>query len=278
VPGRTLAQAMPPETHSLVGRDLEAPLLFELPGGSAAVFTCGGPGKDGPNEDAALLLVADGDRTLLAVADGMGGQNAGERASAAAVGALAVAVERYLGEGRTFREAILTGFEEANAAVLDLRLGAGTTLAAVGIEGRAMRAYHVGDSEVLAVGQRGRRKLQTVSHSPVGYAVEAGLLGEREALAHADRHIVSNALGDAEMRVDMSRKLELAARDTALLGSDGLFDNLHVGELVQIIRKGPLARVAQTLKTRARSRMERPGDGRPSKPDDLTFLLYRPHP
>ena len=264
--------------HSFVGRDLEAPVLFDLPSGSAAVYTCRAPDKDGPNEDAALLLVAQGDRALLAVADGMGGQNGGEQASARAVEALAAAVERSLAEGKTFREAILTGFEEANAAVLDLRLGAGATLVAVAIEGRALRAYHVGDSEVLAVGQRGRRKLQTVSHSPVGYAVEAGLLGEREALVHEDRHIVSNALGDEGMRVEMSRRLELASRDTALLGSDGLFDNLHADELVQIIRKGPLARAAGVLVTRARARMAKPVDGRPSKPDDLTFLVYRPRP
>ena len=67
------------------------------------------------------------------------------------------------------------------------------------------------------------------------------------------------------------------ARDTVLLASDGLFDNLHTHEIVGVIRKGKLTRAAETLRSRTESRMagEQPPH-RPSKPDDLTFLLYRP--
>ena len=265
------------EIHSFVGRDLDAPQTVALPHGDAVAFTHGAPAKSGPNEDGALVVGVDGERALLVVADGLGGRSAGERATAAAAAALAEALQAALAEGRAFREGILLAFEAANAAVLDLKVGAATTLAVVAIEGHDVRTYHVGDSEVLIVGQRGRRKLQTVSHSPVGYAVEAGLLDEREALAHDDRHLVSNALGDPEMRVEMSPRLRLTKRDTVLVASDGLFDNLHAEELIARIRKGPLPKAAATLQSDAHRRMTQPREGRPSKPDDLTFVLYRPH-
>ncbi len=128
---------------------------------------------------------------------------------------------------------------------------------------------------ILVVGQRGKLKLQTVPHSPVGYAVEAGLLDEKEAIHHEDRHLVSNIVGSPEMTIEVGRTLKLRPRDTVVLGSDGLFDNLHVEEITEIVRKGPLAAAASALADICRRRMDEPEPGRPSKPDDLTFLVYR---
>ncbi len=133
----------------------------------------------------------------------------------------------------------------------------------------------MGDSEIVVVGQRGRLKLQTVSHSPVGYAVEAGMLDGEEALHHDERHLVSNLVGSAEMRIEVGSPLALAPRDTVLLGTDGLFDNLVFYEIVEAIRVGPLERAAQELAEAALKRMQEPVEGQPSKPDDLTFILYR---
>lgn len=266
------------ERHYFRARDLEVPAVLPLCGGTVAVFTRRCPGKDEVNEDAALLLSLGAERGLLAVADGMGGLHAGEKASEAALKSLDRRVRADLAEGRTLREAILSGFEAANAAVGSLKLGAGTTLSVLQIEGRDVRSYHVGDSEALIVGQRGRRKLETIAHSPVGYGVEAGLIDEEDALRHEERHVISNALGGAEMRVDMSHRVRLADRDTMLLASDGLFDNLETAEIVERVRKGPLPAVAAGLQATALERMQAPKDGAPSKPDDLTFVIYRPAP
>ncbi|MEN8164347.1 MAG: ATP-binding protein, partial [Acidobacteriota bacterium] len=46
------------------------------------------------------------------------------------------------------------------------------------IDGRSIRPYHVGDSQAVVCGQRGKLKLQTMAHAPVAYAVEAGVLDE----------------------------------------------------------------------------------------------------
>ena len=60
-------------------------------------------------------------------------------------------------------------------------------------------------------------------------------------------------------------------------GTEGIVkpDNLTVDEVIAAIRKGPLHVAAETLAGTARGRMTDPVDGAPSKPDDLTFLLYR---
>jgi serine/threonine protein phosphatase PrpC len=176
------------------------------------------------------------------------------------------------------RVGILDGFERANQAVTQLGNGAATTMTVVAVEGTEVRPFHAGDSPVLVVGQRGRIKLQSVSHSPVGYAVAAGYLDENEALHHDDRHLILNAVGSATMRVEVGAALDLAPRDTLLLGSDGLFDNLYPEEIVQLVRMGPLGPTSRALTERCLERMQAPRDGTPSKADDLTFVLYRRHP
>jgi serine/threonine protein phosphatase PrpC len=116
--------------------------------------------------------------------------------------------------------------------------------------------------------------LQTLPHSPVGYAVEAGILDVRRALHHEDRHLVSNLLGAPDMRIDVGPRVRLRQRDTVVLGSDGLFDNLHVSEVVEIVRGGPLEPTAADLAGRCRARMTANGNA-PCHPDDLTFALFR---
>jgi serine/threonine protein phosphatase PrpC len=139
-----------------------------------------------------------------------------------------------------------------------------------------MRSYHAGDSIIMLVGQRGKLKFQSVSHSPVGYAVEAGLLDETEAVHHEQRNIVSNVLGTPEMRVEVGPAIQLSPRDTLLLASDGLSDNLYVDEIVERIRSGPIAPAADALVRKGRERMENPHLDRPCHPDDLSVILYRP--
>ena len=143
------------------------------------------------------------------------------------------------------------------------------------INDRAARPYHVGDSAIVVVGQRGRTKLQTLSHSLVAYAVEAGLLDESDAMHHEDRHMVTNVIGVEGMRIDVGLPLALHLRDTVLLASDGLADNLSPAEIVAHIRKGPLVAAATNLIAHTQQRMNAPAADHPSKPDDLTFLLFR---
>jgi serine/threonine protein phosphatase PrpC len=259
---------------------LEPPLAL----GRAALLSARSPDKQGPNEDGALALELAGGRLLLAVADGLGGRPGGASAARAALETLAWTVRDHDGLA-PLREAVLEGFDRANRAVLERCSGGATTLVACAVEQDVARTYHVGDACALLVGGRGRVKHQTLSHSPTGYGVEAGLLCERAALHHEERHLVSNVIGASDMRVEMSSPLRLAPRDTLLLASDGLFDNLHVPEIVAALRRGPLPAAVARLARRCRARMRAadeppPEDGSPPRlpaaPDDLTVLAWRP--
>ncbi len=247
--------------------------VWSVAGGEAAVYSAGAP--DGrANQDAAAVVRIDADRALLAVADGVGGERGGARAAELAVSAVAEAVRGHP-PGESLRTALLDGIEAANRAVQAAPGGGLTTLAALSVEGAAVRPYHVGDSAILLFGQRGKLKLQTVSHSPVGFALEAGVLDEDEAMHHEDRHVVSNVIGAPDMRIEVGAKRVMATRDTAVIASDGLFDNLHTDEIVELARRGPLEAAARELATLATRRMREPSEDRPSKPDDLTLVLFR---
>ncbi len=248
-----------------------------LPLGEVCVRSLRAPDKDVPNEDAAAIIPVGQSSLVLAVADGVGGMPAGREASSAVMRTLQRVLADLPVEAPQLRPAILDAVEEANKVVLDLARGAATTLVVAQLDACNLRSYHVGDSELLTVGQRGRIKQRVVPHSPTGFAVEAGLLDEDEAVQHDQRHVLFNVIGSPDMRVDVGPALQLAVRDTVLLASDGLFDNLYIDEIVETIRIGRLAAAADRLVERARARMNGPGGAdRPCKPDDLTIVLFRP--
>lgn len=255
-------------------QDMAEADVFAISCGSFAIYSARCPGKSTPNEDAAALIPFDEQSAVLVVADGMGGSPAGEQAASLAVQSLEHSIAAAQHAGHDLRTAILNGFEVANRSVQELGCRSATTMAAVEVQAGMIRPYHAGDSIILLTGQRGRIKLQTVSHSPVGYAVEAGILDENEAMHHEERHLVSNFLGTTHMRIEIGSALRMAPRDTLLLASDGLLDNLHIEEIVERLRKGPLKLAARRLAEDARRRMETT-NGRPCKPDDLTLLAFR---
>jgi len=242
--------------------------------GSAVVATRARPGGDGRNQDALAVIPVAEDRTVLLVVDGMGGAPSGDRAAERAVAAVLEALRSS--DGTDVTAAILAGIDRANADVQSLNVGAGATLALADVQAATFRTYHVGDAGVYVVGQRGKEKWWTPSHSPVGYAVQAGVLDESDAMEHRDRHLVSNALGSPDMHIEVGPILPLGRRDTILVASDGVWDNFTLPELAERIRKGPLRKVATTLDAGLRERMAGAQPGVPAKPDDATFALYRP--
>lgn len=265
----------PVDARLFFEQDMGRAELHGLAGGRVALYSARAPHKQTPNEDAAALIPFDDASCVLVVADGVGGERGAGQASRMAVEVLWTSLDHGARGGELLRTAILDGIEAANRAVSSLGVGAATTLAAVEVQADAVRPYHVGDSMILVMGQRGRVKLRTVSHSPVGFAVEAGVLDAAEAMHHEDLHLVSNVLGMPDMRIEVGSSMRLAARDTLLLASDGLMDNLHVDEVVARVRSGPIDTAANALAAEARRRMESPRAGEPSKSDDLTFIAFR---
>lgn len=249
--------------------------MLSVGGGRLVAFTMRAPDKQTENEDTVAIIPWGPQAAVLVVADGAGGLPGGKRASLTAVTALKDSLQVALEKTTLLRTAVLNGIEAANTAVREIGNGSATTLTVVTIEGRLARSYQIGDSEAIVVGQRGRIKLQTTAHSPTGFAVEAGFLDQRDALHHAERHLVSNYIGTADMRIDVGAGVELDPRDTVIVASDGLTDNLHLEEIVELTRKGPLSEVADRVVAKAQARMRDEKAGQPSKPDDLSLVLFR---
>lgn len=262
-------------TSFFIDSHMESAQSSEIGSGVTAVISTRCPGRDGPNEDAAALIPCCNGHSVLAIADGFGGHPAGARAAEIAVRQIERSVCQGTPAGDSLRSLIVDGFEKADEAVRDMGVGAATTLVVVEIEGGQVRSYHVGDSSVLVVGQRGLVKMRSVAHSPVGYAVESGLIGEKEAMNHEERHVVSNMVGSAEMRIELGSSLTLAPYDTVLLASDGLWDNMMIDDVIEHVRKGRLDKCVSAMARNCRDRMIQPSADTPSKPDDLTAVAFR---
>jgi serine/threonine protein phosphatase PrpC len=241
--------------------------------GRVGIYSMRSPEKDSANEDALAVVPFDESSGALVVADGMGGHAAGDVAAQIAIDAVVSAIGEARETRSLLRSGIITGFERANQEVQALGTGAGTTLAVVELGDGAARPYHAGDSAILIVGSRGRVKLETTPHSPVGFGVEAGLLDADEAMEHDQRHVVLNAVGSDGMRIEIGSAIKLSKRDTVLLASDGLTDNLAIHEVVESIRKGQLGTSLNQLVSACHARMA--GGTSQSKPDDLTVVAFR---
>lgn len=264
------------ESRVYLNVDMLEPEMFELAGGSVAVLSARRPEKLTANEDAAAVIAAGDGSAVLVVADGCGGMASGEQAARIAIDCLTHHISTAATSGESLRTAILDGVEQANRQIIDLKNGAGATLAVVQLDQGEARPYHIGDAQILMVGGRGKVKLLTTSHSPVGYAMEAGMLAERDAIEHEERHLVSNFLGSESMHVEMGSVRKVATRDGLLVASDGVLDNLLMNEITTILRSGTAATAASKIAGLAMERMRTAQEGQPHKPDDLTLIVFSP--
>jgi len=251
--------------------DFEAPRTGGFLQGHVACFTHRSPEKE-QNEDAVAVVPVSPHSGVLIVADGLGGQPRGDLASRTVIETMSHVMTADHG---TVREAILHGIDQANKRIMEAGYGGASTLAVLEIEDRHIRPYHIGDAFVIVSGQRGRVKFQNIAHSPIGYAVESGLMDEIDAVHHDERNVVSNVVGSPDMYIDIGPRIELAPRDTVLVASDGLSDNLYVEEIIETVRMGALDVAAANLRTKTLARMTGDRSELPRHPDDLSFCLFR---
>jgi serine/threonine protein phosphatase PrpC len=186
------------------------------------------------NEDG---FVASDRIGLFAVADGMGGHQGGEVASATALEALRSAVL----DGMPVREAI----DRANEAVIEraavdpnLR-GMGTTMTAGTLAaGNTFLVGHVGDSRAYLF-RDGELAQVTEDHSLVEELVREGELTPEQAEVHPQRSVITRALGiESSIEVDIYT-LDLHEGDRVLLCSDGLTGMVRVDDIAGILRREP---------------------------------------
>jgi serine/threonine protein phosphatase PrpC len=250
--------------------DFDQPHVFEEKK-SLIYFSKKSPFKDTCNEDA-IGIFPVGDGMVLVVADGAGGHPKGEEAAKRVLEQMDKHLKSRDTKAESLRIPIINAIEQANKELLDEGIGARTTVTVCEVFNNKARGYQVGDSTLFICGLRGKIKYKSTSHSPVGYGIEAGLIDEHEALDHPDLHYISNLVGESGMKIEIGPEIELNPKDSVFLASDGLFDNFHPNQIVEIVRKGELAKISSELMNSIDEKIYKQDD---SKKDDISFILFK---
>ena len=218
------------------------------------------------NEDS---VFADPERGLWVVADGMGGHEAGEIASAMVVEAL-----RALPETNDLDE-LAAGAVEAvqrvNRELIDLARSSGrqqtigTTVVGLAVADGAFRCFWMGDSRAYLL-RDGEIRRVSHDHSLVQNLVDAGMLRPEEAESHANANLITRAVGVAEQaEVDIAAG-EAMAGDRFVLASDGLTRVVPDDEIAAELRRGSTAEAADRLIDMVLAR---------GAPDNVTLIIAK---
>jgi serine/threonine protein phosphatase PrpC len=229
------------------------------------------------NEDSHAIVTrpwgtAAAECTLMVVADGMGGANAGEEASRLAVDTVV----------RTFFESadadvpgmLLRALKAANQEVFTKSqedpecAGMGTTCTALAFVGGDSYFAHVGDSRLYVVLREGRMERLTRDHTLLAELIANGQLTPEEAKSDRRRNIVTRSVGVApQISVDVGPALvPIHAGDTLLICTDGLHGQLGDEEIARSALESDLEAACRDLVWKANDR---------GGPDTITVAIAR---
>ncbi|NLK07662.1 MAG: Stp1/IreP family PP2C-type Ser/Thr phosphatase [Firmicutes bacterium] len=183
------------------------------------------------NQDAYLVKGC-----VIAVADGMGGHQAGEVASGLAL----KVIEKWAFDGKQPVASLQKALKSANTLVFQTAkehedmAGMGTTLSLAWLLNDRIYIAHIGDSRVYTLSQE---KLVQVTwdHSVVGELVRNGALDEEEALRHPHRNILTRSLGTHPTANFDLHELSSASTSALLLCTDGLYSLVSRKEIETLI-------------------------------------------
>lgn len=251
------------------GEQVAEPLQVELAGLRVIVWMRNARSRGGvPGEDA-LGAWSVGQTDLVAVADGVGGSAGGGKASGELMRALAkLNDEQVAGLGP--RGSVLNAIEAAHRRIRRRVPGAGSTAIVATITQSHLRLFNTGDSGAGLVSRDGSIRHTTLGHGPAQYAIEAGELDHDKLLEHKEHHIVTNVVGMDPLTIDSTSELTLRKRDTLVLASDGVLDNLSWERIASLVSGGRLASCATHLAAAVEAELDAGG-----KDDDRCFLLAR---
>ncbi len=216
------------------------------------------------NEDAYVC-----EPPLFAIADGMGGAQAGELASRLA----AASVGRASTAGLAGRNRVVALIEEANRSVYERAAedeaasGMGTTMTVALVEDDVVWLGHVGDSRAYLV-REGKLEQVTEDHSLVAELVRSGRLTADEADTHPHRSVITRAVGtEPDVEID-TIAVRPRAEDVFLLCSDGLTDMVDDDAILALVEESrrDLPRAAKALIDTANAA---------GGEDNITVLLFR---
>jgi len=215
------------------------------------------------NEDAGYAAV-----DLLVVADGMGGHEAGELASAATIAAVVAAASKSIGADEVLNEladAVITSGEYIADVVSGNRdlAGMGTTMTVVALRGERIAMAHVGDSRAY-VYRDGELQQMTKDHTFVQSLVDSGEITLEQAAVHPRRNLMMRAIdGIHAVEVDLSVR-ETRNGDRFLLCSDGLCGVIDSNQISECLSHDDLTQAVTLLIDAAMSA---------GAPDNITVIV-----
>lgn len=206
------------------------------------------------NEDNLFVLntvLAGGEKEIPAgifiVADGMGGHEHGEVASATATRAMADHLLGNLrglftgrgmdGQATSLQEVLAAGVAAAHAAVSASAPGGGTTLTTALALGSQVILAHVGDSRAYLISPRGQMTAITQDHSLVQRLIELGELTEEEARVYPHRNVLYRAVGQVDPLHPDIHSHEFPQPGYLLICSDGLWGVVPDKDIFHIVQK-----------------------------------------
>ncbi len=235
---------------------------------SASVSDRGLSEKRPENEDSFLVLE---ERGVYAVADGVGGAQAGEVASQMAVEILG---EAFMNQSADLdaEDVMRTAIERANGAIYQMASdlpqlsSMATTIVALHVYGNIATIGHVGDSRAYRLDHHGNLLRETYDHSVVEEEVRAGRMTAEQAANHPSKNIISRALGaESDVEIDL-KTIMVEPGTTFLLCSDGITRHVDDDELSGLLSNGNPSAICDQLKEICYSR---------GAEDNLTAVVIR---
>jgi serine/threonine protein phosphatase PrpC len=203
------------------------------------------------------------DAGLWAVADGMGGHQAGDVAAARVVDALC-AIEPS-GSGYSRLVDVLRAVDRVNTALADGGSRSGSTLVALLAHEGHYACVWAGDSRAYLL-RDGTLSPITRDHSIVQQLIDGGALAESERRGHPSAHVITRAVGAAP-RIELDQQFApIAAGDIFLLCSDGLIACLDDDDISAALQTGDVAQLADRLLSLALAR---------GAPDNVSVVVVR---
>lgn len=193
------------------------------------------------NQDA-IFIPESGAFALAAVADGMGGHNAGDVASKLALETLVENMRKNM--PGTIRERLINAVNMANSAVYELSLtdkkycGMGTTLVAAVLESGKFTVANIGDSRLYHFDGKNIRQI-TEDHSYVAKLAALGIITKEEMVRHPQRNLITRAVGISPAELADVFECTWQKGDSILICTDGLYGELSEAELADALNCSP---------------------------------------
>lgn len=247
---------------------METPLASPFLGGTIVYYSAPFSGFNNKNQDSIAAIQIDSSTGVLIVADGIGGSRGGDLASSCIIDTFSDELKKTSPNDLLIQALPLC--QKANTNVRNLNIGAGSTITALFIHQDKGLLINCGDSPAFHFSATGQEKRKTIRFS-VGGFVEQLVLKPTELpkrIIDESNHLI-NYCGSEVANFMIQGPFEINPRDTFLLCSDGISENIDENFLTSTISENEIQAKAKKILAKAHLTMSKEN----GCPDDHSFIL-----